>query len=81
MAILSATKQVKPSVASTQRQEFKRISAKIGNKLFIPALVLAILAFVIAQFINLGSYNAIGLSGDWSVNVILLISKSKYWGS
>ena len=44
--------------------------------MFIPALVLAILAFVIAQFTNLGSYNAIGLSGIGALIVILLISKS-----
>ena len=77
MAILSATKQVKLVSFNTTTEEFKKESAaKIGNKLFIPALVLAILAFVIAQFTNLGSYNAIGLSGIGALIVILLISKS-----
>ena len=77
MAILSATKQVKLVSFNTTTEEFKQESAaKIGNKLFIPALVLAILAFVIAQFTNLGSYNAIGLSGIGALIVILLISKS-----
>ena len=77
MAILSATKQVKLVSFNTTTEEFKKESAaKIGNKLFIPALVLAILAFVFAQFTNLGSYNAIGLSGIGALIVILLISKS-----
>ena len=77
MAILSATKQVKLVSFNTTTEEFKKESAaKIGNKLFIPALVLAILAFVIAQFTNLGSYNPIGLSGIGALIVILLISKS-----
>ena len=77
MAFLSATQQVKLVSFNTTTEEFKKESAaKIGNKLFIPALVLAILAFVIAQFTNLGSYNAIGLSGIGALIVILLISKS-----
>ena len=77
MAILSATKQVKLVSFNTTTEEFKKeTAAKIGNTLFIPALVLAILAFVIAQFTNLGSYNAIGLSGIGALIVILLISKS-----
>ncbi len=77
MAILSATKQVKLVNIKTTTEEFKKESAsKIGNKLFIPALVLAILAFVIAQFTNLGSFNAIGLSGIGALIVILVISKS-----
>ncbi|MTM14248.1 DUF979 family protein, partial [Turicibacter sanguinis] len=46
------------------------------NKLFVPALVLAVLAFVIAQFTNLGSYNAIGLSGIGALIVMFFISKS-----
>ena len=80
MAILSATKQVKLVSLKTTTEEFKKESAaKVGNKLFIPALVLAILAFVIAQFTNLGSYNAIGLSGMGALIVILIISKSNIW--
>lgn len=77
MAILSAAKQVKLVNFKTSSDEFKQKSAsKIGNKLFIPALVLAILAFAIAQFTELGSYNAIGLSGVGALLVILIISKS-----
>lgn len=77
MAVLSATKQVKVGSFKTSSEEFKiESSKKIGNKLFIPALVLAVLAFVIAQFTNLGSYNAIGLSGIGALIVMLFISKS-----
>lgn len=77
MAVLSASKQVKLVNIKTTTEEFKKESAsKIGNKLFIPALVLAILAFVIAQFTSLGSFNAIGLSGIGALIVILFISKS-----
>lgn len=77
MAILSASKQVKVGSFNTTDEGFKLESAKkIGNKLFIPALVLAILAFLIAQFTNLGSYNAIGLSGIGALSVMLFLSKS-----
>lgn len=77
MAILSATKQVKMVHFETTSEAFKKESAqKIGNKLFIPALVLALLAFVIAQFTDLGAYNAIGLSGIGALVVIMMISKS-----
>ena len=77
MAILSATKQVKMVHFETTSEAFKKESAqKIGNKLFIPALVLAFLAFVIAQFTNLGAYNAIGLSGIGALIIIMMISKS-----
>lgn len=77
MAVLSASKQVKVGSFKTSSEGFKVESAKkIGNKLFIPALVLAILAFVIAQFTNLGSYNAIGLSGIGALIVMFFISKS-----
>ncbi len=77
MAILSASKQVKVGSFKTTDEGFKIESAKkIGNKLFVPALVLAILAFLIAQFTNLGSYNAIGLSGMGALMVMLFLSKS-----
>ncbi|MFR5114110.1 DUF979 domain-containing protein [Turicibacter sanguinis] len=77
MAVLSATKQVKVESFKTSSEQFKLDSAeKIGNKLFVPALVLAVLAFVIAQFTNLGSYNAIGLSGIGALIVMFFISKS-----
>ncbi|WP_278473676.1 DUF979 domain-containing protein [Turicibacter sanguinis] len=77
MAALSATKQVKVGSFKTSSEQFKLDSAeKIGNKLFVPALVLAVLAFVIAQFTNLGSYNAIGLSGIGALIVMFFISKS-----
>ncbi len=38
--------------------------------------MLAFLAFVIAQFTNLGAYNAIGLSGIGALIIIMMISKS-----
>ena len=77
MAILSASKQVKVGSFKTTDEGFKIESAKkIGNKLFVPALVLAIIALLIAQFTNLGSYNAIGLSGMGALMVMLFLSKS-----
>ncbi|MTL92278.1 DUF979 family protein, partial [Turicibacter sanguinis] len=67
----------KGGIFKTSSEQFKLDSAeKIGNKLFVPALVLAVLAFVIAQFTNLGSYNAIGLSGIGALIVMFFISKS-----
>jgi len=78
MAVLSATKQIRFGLFVTSTQAFKEQSAqKLGNKLFIPALILAGLAFVIAQLTPLGAFNAIGLSGIVALIIFLFLVKGR----
>jgi uncharacterized membrane protein len=64
LAVLSAMKKVKIGNFHEATNEFKqRMSEKIGSKIFLPALALAIFTFVIAQLFTakLGSLVALGL--------------------
>ena len=63
LAALSALKLVKIGKFSESTTEFKKESAmKIGNKIFIPALSLGVVAFIVAQFWakELGTLIALG---------------------
>ncbi|GLC30715.1 DUF979 domain-containing protein [Clostridium omnivorum] len=80
MAVLSALKLVKFNKFEESSREFKeKMSMKIGNKIFVPALVLAVVAFVVAQFWTqqLGSLVALGISAVLALVVALSITKGK----
>lgn len=80
MAILSALKLVKFNKFEESSKEFKeKMSMKIGNKIFIPALVLAVVAFVVAQFWTkqLGSLVALGISALLALIAGFSITKGK----
>lgn len=65
LAILSAINKVKIGNFSESTKEFKmKMSKKIGNKIFLPALALAIFTFAIAQVFTkqLGSLVALGIA-------------------
>lgn len=65
MAVLSALKVVKVNKFSESSPEFKKAAAeRVGNRIFIPALALAVLAFVIAQIWNkqLGTLVPLGIA-------------------
>ncbi|WML36705.1 DUF979 domain-containing protein [Clostridium sp. OS1-26] len=64
MAVLSACKLVKFNSFSESSKEFKeKMSMKIGNKIFIPAILLGTVAFLVAQFWTkqLGSLVSLGV--------------------
>lgn len=78
IAILSAMKGgVKQSKSDLASPEETRANAnKIGYKVFIPALFLAITAFTVATFTEISANNAIGVSAVVSLVVALIITKS-----
>lgn len=64
LAVLSAFKLVKFNKFDESSKEFKEKAAqKIGNKIFIPAIALAVITFFVAQVFNkqLGSLVALGV--------------------
>ncbi|SCY96960.1 DUF979 domain-containing protein [Alkaliphilus peptidifermentans] len=80
MAVLSASKRVKYNTFQESSSEFKeKMAKKIGNKIFIPALSLAIVAFVVAQLWTqqLGSLVALGISAAVALILALILTKGK----
>lgn len=80
MAVLSAFKLVKFNKFNESTKDFKeKMSIKIGSKIFIPALLLGVVAFVVAQFWTkqLGSLVALGISTVIATIAGLAITKGK----
>ncbi|SHJ14932.1 Uncharacterized membrane protein [Clostridium cavendishii DSM 21758] len=80
MAILSAFKLVKFNKFKESTSEFKeKMSQKIGNKIFIPALLLGFVAFIVAQFWSqeLGPFVALGIATIVSTVAGLWATKGK----
>lgn len=77
IGILTATKQVKMGKVSMPEQGFAVEQAKkLGNKVFIPAIVIAAMVVIIAKFTNLGGVVAIGLSATIALIVTLGLTKA-----
>lgn len=78
MAILTATRQVRVGNIRGSSEEFRQRQAeRIGNKIFIPALMIAIFAFGIAQYTDLGGLVGLGIGALAALVVGLIITKSK----
>jgi uncharacterized membrane protein len=80
MTILSAGKLVKFNTFSQSNEEFKKkASERIGNKIFVPALALGVVAFLVAQIWTkqLGSLVALGIAAVVSGITALIITKGK----
>lgn len=77
MALLAAFKQVKIGKFTTSTESFRTEKAEaIGNKLFIPALAIAVFAFGIAQFTKLGGLVGLGIGAIVSLILAIIITKS-----
>ncbi len=78
IAILTLIKGVKPTKQNVpEASETREHADKIGYKVFIPALVLALGAFLVATvFLKLGANNAIGISAVLGLIAALVITKS-----
>lgn len=78
IAILTAFKQVSPIKHDDPKSEETRKRAdKLGYSIFIPALILAIGAFLVATiFKKLGANNAIGISALIAIVASLTLTKS-----
>ena len=78
MGVLSATKSVSLATFTTSTDEFREKQAhKIGNTLFIPAGLIGVIAFSIAQFTKLGGLVGLGLGALISLGVTMVVTKEK----
>ncbi|MPQ43110.1 DUF979 domain-containing protein [Clostridium tarantellae] len=78
IAILTLTKQV--NIGSIKKHDSKfsaEQSKKIGSKVFIPSLVIAIVSLLIAQFTQISGTAAIGIASVTAVLVTFIITKAK----
>lgn len=77
MGGLTVTKQVKAGAITNPSDEFREKQfKKIGGKIFLPSILLAVSAFAIAQWTKLGGQVAIGLSALIGLIAALWITKS-----
>ncbi|CAM2867863.1 DUF979 domain-containing protein [Hathewaya histolytica] len=77
IGLLTLTKQVKIGSIKTISDSFREEqSKKIGGKIFIPSLALAVVAFAVAQYTKLGGQVAIGMSALAGLILTLFITKS-----
>ena len=79
MGVLTLFKQVKLKILSTsQNKEAEKGSAKYGNKLFIPAVVLAVVAVIVSNWTPLGGAIGLGVSSVVGLIIALLIIKPAF---
>ncbi|WP_035292226.1 MULTISPECIES: DUF979 domain-containing protein [Clostridiaceae] len=80
LCALSALKVVKPGKYQQSTQEFKdKMANKIGNAIFIPAVALALITFLVAQLFkeSLGSLVALGIGTLLATILAIVITKGK----
>ena len=78
IAILSATKQINIGTLKQIDETFANLKAeKLGFKIFIPSLSIAIVSLLIASFTPLSGTVAIGISATVTVLLTFVITKAK----
>ena len=78
IAGLTLTKQVRPGTVKALDEKFGEEQAeKLGLKVFIPSLVIALAALAIAQFTPISGTAAIGVAAVIAVIVTFIITKAK----
>ena len=78
IAVLTLTKQVKTGNIKTLNEKFGEEQAKkLGLKIFIPSLVIALVALGIAQFTPISGTAAIGVASIVAMIVTFIITKAK----
>ena len=78
MGALTLFRQVKiKNIIDVNDEEVERGTAKYGNKLFIPAIVLAVVAVVVSNWTPLGGAIGLGISSIVGLIAALLIIKPK----
>jgi len=79
MGVLSATKSVLLASFTTSTEEFREKQAhKIGNMLFVPAGLIGVVAFSIAQFTKLGGLIGLGIGAIVALIVTMIVTKEKF---
>ena len=77
MGVLTATKQVKFGSLENAPEEVREERArKIGSKIFIPALAIAVVAFGVAQFTTLGGLVGLGFGAITATILGLAMTKT-----
>lgn len=78
MGALSATKSVSLALFTTSSEEFREKQAKkIENMLFVPAGLIGVVAFSIAQFTKLGGLIGLGIGAIVALVVTMVVTKEK----
>jgi len=78
IAILSATKQINIGTLKQLDETFTTLKAeKLGLKIFIPSLSIAIIAMLVAQFTPFSGTVAIGISAICALIIAFVITKAK----
>lgn len=76
IAVLTAFKRVQQSKSDVPApQETRKNADKLGYKVFIPALTLAVAAVLAATFLPFGANNAIGISAVVALIVTFIVTK------
>ena len=78
IAVLSATKQINIGTLKQLDTTFTEMKAqKLGLKIFIPALAIAVIAMLVATFTEFPGTVAIGIASTLSLLLAFLITKAK----
>lgn len=78
MGALTVTKNVRMGSLKNSTDEYRNFKEKeIGNKLFIPALSIGVVAFGIAQFTKLGGLVGLGIGAVVSLVLTIIVTKEK----
>lgn len=78
MGILTVTKSVAVgSLANSSEEKREKRAKKIGNKLFIPALSIGVVAFAVAQFTSLGGLVGLGFGSLVAVILTFIVTKEE----
>ena len=78
IAVLSATKQINIGTLKQLDETFATLKAeKLGLKIFIPSLAIAIIAMLIASFTDFSGTVAIGISSTLTLVLTFVITKAK----
>lgn len=79
LGVVAAMNRVTSGSMKTADEKFRLEKSKLlGNKLFIPALTIGIVAFIVAQFIkSLGSLVGLGLGAIVATIIAMVMTKAK----
>ncbi len=77
MGVLTATKQVNIASLMNSTDAFREEhSLKFGNQLFIPALTIAVVAFIVGQFTDLGGLVGLGFGAIIATIIAMVMTKA-----
>ncbi len=77
MGILTATRQVNIASLMNSTDAFREEhSLKLGNQLFIPALTIAVVAFIVGQFTDLGGLVGLGFGAIIATIIAMVMTKA-----